>query len=183
MQQYVTLCQWTHGSRALAPKSHPSSLSPLLSCKLTLVASCNNKPQCSYLSATRNMAWGNIKRADFLICSLVSDLGKTWQISQILWTETDLLVNKDVHSASLCGASLSYTSTAVLMKLQLSQYNQKKAAVLNPEVTIIKLIESWQVCQNMHQDKHPFLSCRSNATAGLSVSCDSPEVCVTVKRD
>lgn len=122
--------------------------------------------------------------ADFLICSSVLDLGKIKEIHQVPWTETDTLVNKSLPSASPSAVSPSYTFTAVLIELQLSPYNPKKETVLNPEVTITKLIETWQICQNMHQDKHPFLICRSNATAGLSVCCcDSPEVHVVVKTD
>lgn len=154
----------TRGTGSLSPG--PSDLSPPCSCKLTSGCQLQQQTVACYLCTTINTARGNSGSVNSLICSSVLVLGKTQEI----WQETDTSANKSMPLLSLRSARLSYNSTAVLMKFTTVSI-QLEEAVLNPAVTIIKLIQTWQICQNMHQDKHDLLILRSNVTAGLSVSC------------
>lgn len=159
---------WTWG--AGSPSPGPSNLSPPHHANWLLGASRNSKLWRVCLCTTVNTARGNSASVNSLICSSVVVLGKTWEIWQGLWTETDTSANKSMPLLSQRSARLSYTFIAVLMKF-ITISMQLEEAVLSPAVTIIKLIQTWQICQNMHQDKHNFLILGSNVTSGLSVSC------------
>lgn len=180
----------TYGSRAPAPKTHPLQLvtSALMQTDFGWqLQQQTTKLQRSYLSATRSVARGNIGSRDFLICSLVMNLGKRWEISQISWTETDVLVNTDFPSTNPCGASISYTFTAVLMKLQLSLYNLKKRSSFESSSKNYKINRELTDLPKHAPGQAAFLELQikyySRPVSQLLSKCDSPEVCVAVKRD
>lgn len=134
---YAAICdplsRDTYGSRVLAPWAQSPPTSHLRSHANWLFGRQLQQQTVVFISMRyKKHGKRNSGSVYFLICSLVLDLGKTWQIWEALWTETDTLVHKAIPFVSPSSASLSYTSTAVFMKFTAVSVQLKRSSSFEP---------------------------------------------------